>query len=144
MSRLPPQRPLRSELLQRLALAGGWLRREQLEQVPAPLAYSRFVVDNELADLVMQQQVLFNPRSGEYRLGGGPLARKALQRLVQQGERRTMLGHQAGALYRVGLAQRVRDASGDEMLVSAELELDYPGTVPGVLALMRELQGWVQ
>lgn len=69
------------EIMRALAAAGGWMGRPALD---AAVSWSSTRVDDELADLVASGAVLFNPRGAAYCLAGSPLARRALQRLVQR------------------------------------------------------------
>lgn len=69
------------EIMRALAGAGGWMGRPALD---AGLSWSSARIDDELADLVAAGAVLFNPRAAAYCLAGSPLARRALQRLVQR------------------------------------------------------------
>lgn len=139
MAQTQQTNPCRRELLRRLAVNGGWMARAELQR---EIGHAEFIVDNELADLVVAEVVMFNVRAAEYRLGGSPLARQALKRLHLSGQQRVMLGKQHGQAYRVGMAQRV-GSEGDTVM--AELELPYPaGDVSAVLRLAKTLEGWVR
>jgi hypothetical protein len=128
----------RHKLIRRLATHGGWMGRAELTD---GLSWSEARLDDELADLVVSEAALFNPRAREYRLAGTPLARQAASRLLRGRPevRRCVLARQAAdkALYQVGMAQR--DEAGD-VVVMAELELPYP---TGDLAGLERLQRYV-
>lgn len=118
--------PLRRRVLQQLALATGWLSRPDLQLA---LDCREQALDGELADLVMAGQVLYQPRTREYKLAGTPVARKALRELVQQpGLERFVVGEAGrGGVYRVGIARRVQDERGEPFIAMSEIELQKPG-----------------
>lgn len=124
----PVRRGCRAELLHRLGLAPSWVQREALAQ---GLPFSETAVDNELADLVVAQLVLFNARGREYRLAGEPVARRALRELLHKPQLQVLaVGAQStvdATVYRLGVARRTRDASGEPVTLMYELELPYPG-----------------
>lgn len=108
-----------------LALADGWVRREELQQA---VGCNSFLLDGTLADLVVDGSVLFNTRSREYRLAVTPLSRRALRQLLQQPElQRAAVGMEDGrGKYRLGLALRVPEAQGGPLIALTEIELDKP------------------
>lgn len=113
-------------LKRRLAAAGTWMGREDLQQ---GIGYSAARVDDELADLVLAGQVLYNERGREYRLAGTPLARRALRLLIEAPDlKRRVIGQQSTCkqFMQLGIATRSQDADGAELLVMAELQFDYP------------------
>lgn len=139
----PVRRSCRAELLHRLGLASGWLSRADLG---ADLPFSETAIDNELADLVIAQLVLFNARGREYRLAGEPVARRALRELLHKPELGVMaVGAQSrtdASVYRVGVARRGHDAAGEPMTWMFEIELPYPG-LDGMVAMQNLMRGVV-
>lgn len=123
-------------LRQRLAAAGGWISRPQLEQ---GLGHSTSQVDDELADMVAAGTVLYNERMRQYRLAGTSLALSALMRLVAGGPglHAAVVGRPSadGTTFQVGVARRLRAEDGAEQLVMCELALDKPAG-PGAAALL--------
>lgn len=123
-------------LRQRLAGAGGWISRPDLDH---DLGYSISRVDDELADMVAAGTVLYNTRSRQYRLAGTPLALSALKRLVAGGaELKAAVVARPSAdatAFQVGVARRLPAADGTEQLVMCELALDKP-TEPADTALL--------
>lgn len=123
-------------LVRRLALNGGWMRREALAE---GLDWTEGRLDDELADLVLAEQVLFNSRGREYRLAGTPLCRQAARDLMRTpGTRRHVVGKQDKQLYRVGIAKLESQADGQDLLAVAELELPYS------LDNVMTLEGWLR
>lgn len=118
-------------LVRRLAGDGGWASRASLMR---GIGYSEARVDDELADLVVAGEVLFNERAREYKLAGTALARRALRKLVNEGGPRQVLGGQSACkkFMNLGIATRTTDANGAELLVMAELQFDYPTEPDGV------------
>lgn len=113
-----------SKLKRALAAHGSWMGRVPLGLV---VDFSEARVDDELADLVLAGDVLFNERSREYRLAGTPLARRALRELLA-GTTAThlMLAPSADkTTMRGGLALRRVQADGTEALCTLELELPH-------------------
>ena len=105
------------DLVRRLAGHGSWMGRPEID---AGLEWTEQRIDDELADLVLSGCLLFNTRTSEYRLAGAPV----------------------GKTYQVGIARRVADPAGGEMLVMAELELGYPGSdAKAMQALVNTLCG---
>lgn len=133
-------RPCAAALLHRLTHHGGWMGRQELA---ADIGWSETVVDDELADLVVAGDVLFNARGREYRLGGSLMARRAARDLVRSGARRAAVMTQSADKrhHRVGLARRVALDGGRPHLVMTELELDYTG-LEGALLLAARLARW--
>lgn len=125
----------------RLAEHGGWMGRAQLTE---GLDWHESLLDDELADLVADGTVLFNLRGREYRLGGTPWARRALQRLVQRGlTRHAVVGHtREPRRTHVGLAMRQTRSDGREQLVMAELDMPAQ-QLQGMLAMKEIFDGWV-
>lgn len=130
-------------LTRRLAEHGGWASRNELGRVGD---YSEARVDEELADLVVAGNVLYNPRGREYKLAGTPLARKALQQMLANGDQRRVLGAQSAdkATYRMGLAVRARDFSGAELLVMGEVQMPYPAGQDELARMAWQISQWDQ
>ena len=120
-------------LRRRLAESGRWMGREDLAR---GLVCSEARMEEELADLVVAGSVLFNERGREYRLAGGPLARRAMQRLLaspgQPGVTRVLLGSCSAKDQRVtvGLAVRRAVPGQDDELVMCELQAEHHGGDP--------------
>lgn len=108
-----------------LALADGWVRRDDLQHA---LGCNSYLLDGTLADLVVDGAVLFNTRSREYRLAVTPLSRRALRMLLQQPDlQRATVGMEDGrGKYRLGLALRVPEAQGGPLIALTEIEMDKP------------------
>lgn len=130
-------------LKRRLAEHGGWLGREDLGRVGD---FSAGRVDDDLADLVIEGSVLFNPRGREYKLAGSPLARKALQQMLASGDSRRVLGAQSAdkTKYRLAVAVRTRDFNGAELLVMGEVEQPYPSDAEALERMARQICQWEQ
>lgn len=110
--------PCQQQLLRRLARLGSWADREQVaEGIGFPAAR----VDDELQALTEAGALVMNPRSREWRLAGTPLARRAAQRLLEQGLTYTVLSmpEQDGQHTRLGMA--LYTPAGE--MVTAELRL---------------------
>lgn len=139
----PVRRSCRAELLHRLGLVSGWLSRAELG---ADLPFSETAIDNELADLVIAQAVLFNTRGREYRLAGEPVARRALRELLHKPELAVMtVGAQSKTdptVYRLGVARRGLDAAGEPLNWMYEIELPYPG-LAGMVEMQKLMRGAV-
>lgn len=110
--------PCQQQLLRRLARLGSWADREQVAE---GIGFPAQRVDDELQALTEAGAVVLNPRSREWRLAGTPLARRAAQRLLEQGLRRTVLAapENDGQHTRLGMA--LYTPAGE--LVTAELRL---------------------
>lgn len=120
-----------------LGLHGSWMGRAPLAAAVAKLQgstpSSEGRLDDELADLVVAGDVLFNERSREYRLAGTPLARKALQRLLAEPvvdgaphqQCLLMMPSADKTVMRGGLAVRRLQPDGEELLCMAELEMPH-------------------
>lgn len=120
-----------------LAVHGSWMARARLDAAVAVLqgktCISQARIDDELADLMVAGDVLFNERTREYRLAGGPLARKALQRLLTEPDvmggpaRHCMLMTPSAdkTVMRGGLAVRRVQADGEELLCMADFEVPH-------------------
>lgn len=134
-------RPAADAMVHRLAAHGGWMARQALTH---GLAWAESLLDDELADLVADGTVMWNSRTREYRLGGTPWARRAMQRLIERGLRRyALVGHtQNPPSTHIGLAQRVAAADGAERLVMAEIEMP-PQPLPQMLALADAMNNWL-
>lgn len=118
-----------------LAAHGGWMNSPDLDKAST---YSQARVDDELADMVVAGDVLYNERARQYRLAGSPLARRALRDLLSTGERLRLLASPDAekTLMRVGLAVRCVDADGAEQLVMADLELPHHHGDPAAVEQM--------
>jgi hypothetical protein len=126
----PLHHTAQAAVLRRLAEAAGWIGRADLA---AGLQWSEQRVDDELADLVVAGSALYNARAREYRLGGSPLARSAMQRLLAGTQKQVLLArpHKTEPTMLMGLAARAVDYSGGELLVMGDLEMPYDATRPG-------------
>jgi hypothetical protein len=118
-----------SAVLRRLAEAGGWVGRTQLA---TGLQWTEQRVDDELCELLLAGAALYNPRGREYRLGGSPLARKALQRLLASDHKHVLLAtpHKTEPVMQVGLATRAVDYTGGELLVMCDVDMPYEAQNP--------------
>jgi hypothetical protein len=120
----------------RLAAAGGWLGRPEMDH---GLGCTTHQIDDELADLVAAGTVLYNERSRQYRLAGTPLALSALKRLVAGGADKqiSIVGRPSSdrRSFQVGIARRVPAAGGAEQLVMCEVALDNPKGFEATLQL---------
>lgn len=134
-------RPAANAMVQRLAAHGGWMSRAELTH---GLGWSEGLLDDELADLVTEGTVRFNERMREYRLGGTPWARRAMQRLIERGlNKYALVGHSRNPPgTHIGLAQRVRDAHGAETLVMAEIAMP-PQPVDQMLQMTAVMNTWL-
>jgi biotin operon repressor len=123
---------LRRALVERLIEAGSWVEPRVLTR---GLGCGAAVVDDALADLVIDGNAVFRKDAG-YRLAGGPLARKAAQELRAKGLPRTALISTVGGVYRMGVAER-SGQDGQELLM---YELELPGFLKDLADLPRDLE----
>lgn len=134
-------RPCERELVRRLAAHGGWVGRRELA---AGIGWHVTVVDDDLAGMVERGDVLYNARSGEYRLAGTLWGRRALRELVRNGTRRAAVAGPAPNRkgFHVGMATRTPQADGGDALLMAELELPDCTTLEQRLALAVVVAKW--
>lgn len=117
-----------------LATCGTWTGRDELI---AAAGCSESRAEDELADLVLTGRALYNQRTREYRLAGSPLARRALQQLLEGGGERRVLARQSAdkARFEFGLAVRSTGPEGEERFTMADLDMPYPAGKPAELLL---------
>lgn len=134
-------RPCERALVARLAAHGGWMGRTELD---AGIGWHVTVVDDALATMVEHGDVLYNGRSGEYRMGGTLWARRALRELVRNGTRRAAVAGPAPDRrgFHVGLATRTPQPDGSDALLMAEIELPDCASLDERLALSVVVAKW--
>lgn len=137
LANLPSRNTAQAAVMRRLALLGGWVSRMRLAQ---GLEWSEQRVDDELADLVIEGRVLFNPRGSEYRLAGSQLARQALQRLMNSSDNFALLARPSKTqpVMQMALARRAIDYTGGELLVMCDVEMPYSGKDPASITALCE------
>lgn len=123
---------LRQRALDLLILAGTWVPRADF----AVLSTSPVVVDDVLADLVVEGKAQWRENSG-YRLIGAPLARRAAQIQRRDGKRTVVLGQPFGQdSYHFGIAEVRAEPVG---LVMYEIEVPMPADPAQALARIQAM-----
>lgn len=134
---LAARSPERRELVRLLARQGGWV---SLNQAAALLGWPVPATLEQLEGAVAAQQAEYNQRAG-FRVAGAPMARRALQRLLNEDQCRVLLGalNKEKTQYVMGFAKRASLAD-DAPIHIAEMRMPVePGNLDSVLAVVNKL-----
>lgn len=116
---------IKMQLLRRLVAAGTWQRREVLSHRLEKSPLSTLLVEEALADLVVEGKAVYRADVG-YRLSGTALCRQAAKELQEKGLARAVHAKQEGQEYLVGVAQAHKELG----MVMYELAMPIPAAGP--------------
>lgn len=120
---------IKTQLLRRLVAAGTWQRREVLAHRLEKSPMAKLLVEDALADLLMEGKAVYRADAG-HRLSGTPLCRQAAKDLQEKHLARAVRSKQVGQEYLVGVAQ----AHAELGMVMYELALPMPAAGPDFIA----------